>query len=95
MEGGLVYNANAVNASGLIPHKSPSSNSPIPTGGTYTSLADLKGKTVDEVLLTEKMQEDMMKPLSTRIKVVVEYDEKTKKYILTDKDQKVLKDYNI
>jgi hypothetical protein len=41
------------------------------------------------------MEEEMMKPFSTRIKVVVYYNEETRKYILSDKDEKTLKDYQI
>ena len=67
----LLYNTG--NISSLMPRKVSNAPSPI-LGNTVTSLADLKGQNLDELLNTEQMQEEMMKPFSTRIKIVIEYD---------------------
>ena len=74
----------------------PKSGSSQPTTPIkVATLADLNGRGIDEVLNTEKMQEEMMKPISTRVKVVIEYNEQQRKYVLTDKDEKTLKSYDI
>lgn len=36
-----------------------------------------------------------MKPFSSRIKLVVEFNENTKKYDMSENDKKVLEDYQI
>lgn len=37
----------------------------------------------------------MLKPFSSRVKLVIEYDEQTRRYKISDNDRKVLENYDI
>jgi hypothetical protein len=59
-----------------------------------TNLKDLHGN-IDEILDNQQEEEKLMKPFSTRIKIVVDWNEKTRKYDMSEADKAVLLDYNI
>lgn len=59
-----------------------------------TSLADLPANSnIEEILNQQK--EDLAKPFSSRVKLVIDYDELTKHYKISHKDVEVLKNYDI
>lgn len=43
--------------------------------------------------LTQPNKEDILKPFSSRVKLVIEYEKAIKRYVISDKDQEVLSKY--
>lgn len=64
-------------------------------GKKIKNLSDLPPNSNLEALISPRSQEDLFKPFSSRIKLVVEYNAETKKYIMSESDKKVLLKYGI
>eukprot|EP00347_Sterkiella_histriomuscorum_P021266 403334613 len=59
------------------------------------SLADLpRNQNIDDILNPQR-EAEMMKPFSSRVKLVIEFDDHTKKFKISDNDKKVLENYEI
>lgn len=58
-----------------------------------TNLNELPPDASIDELLTKSKKDDILKPFSSRVKLVIEYNRDTKEYVLNESDKEVLKEY--
>ena len=47
---------------------------------------------IDELLVKQK-KDDILKPFSSRVKLVIEYSKESQKYVMSENDREILKEY--
>ena len=57
------------------------------------NLNELPPDTSIDELLSKSKKDDILKPFSSRVKLVIEYNRENKQYVMSANDKEVLKEY--